>query len=231
MRLSFLAAVLLAGIPLHALGSGGQWLSSHMARTIGFSAASAAMVFGLVQLSYSMAYKDPLTGLPGRRALEEMLDRLSGRYSIAMLDVDHFKKFNDRYGHEVGDQVLKMVASKLKRTAKGKAYRYGGEEFTVVVPGLDASRAVVYLEDLRVAIEESKLTLRSRKRPRNKPKGRVKPRVKGKQKKVSVTVSIGVADAGAGRRGPRDVLKEADKLLYKAKKAGRNRVVAQAGRR
>ncbi|MER3423211.1 MAG: GGDEF domain-containing protein, partial [Nitrospiraceae bacterium] len=76
-----------------------------------FAAAGLVLTLAVLQTSYAMAYHDDLTGLPGRRALNETLLKLSGRYTIAMVDVDHFKTFNDQYGHDVGDQVLRMVAS------------------------------------------------------------------------------------------------------------------------
>lgn len=80
-----------------------------------------------------MAYQDELTSLPGRRALKEYLLKLGSEYTIAMFDIDHFKKFNDTHGHDVGDQVLRMVASKLATVSgRGKSFRYGGEEFTLV---------------------------------------------------------------------------------------------------
>ncbi|MBD9413860.1 GGDEF domain-containing protein [Pseudomonas sp. PDM16] len=89
------------------------------------------LVAAVVHEAYQMAYRDELTGLPGRRALNDRLDRLGRNYVIAMADVDHFKKFNDTHGHDVGDQVLRLVASQLRRIGGGgKAYRFGGEEFT-----------------------------------------------------------------------------------------------------
>jgi len=82
-----------------------------------------------------MAYLDELTGLLSRRALNEYMMMLGRSYTIAMLDVDYFKKFNDTFGHDMSDQVLKMVGSKMRKVGGGgKAYRYGGEEFTVFFP-------------------------------------------------------------------------------------------------
>src|SRR5207302_1408861 len=94
--------------------------------------ATPALTAALVEASYHMAYQDSLTGLPARRALNEALLRLGGHYSVAMIDVDHFKRINDRHGHDVGDQVLRIIAAKLAQVpGGGKAYRYGGEEFAV----------------------------------------------------------------------------------------------------
>jgi GGDEF domain-containing protein len=94
------------------------------------------LVVAVAHEAYQMAFRDELTGLPGRRALNERLQRLGRTYVIAMADVDHFKKFNDTHGHDVGDQVLRLVASQLRQIGGGgKAYRYGSEEFTLVFPG------------------------------------------------------------------------------------------------
>jgi diguanylate cyclase (GGDEF)-like protein len=184
------------------------------------AAAGVVLLLALVETSYALAFRDQLTGLPGRRALEEALQRLSGGYTVAMVDVDHFKKFNDKYGHDAGDQVLRMVAAKLARVeGGGRSFRYGGEEFTVLFPGrtLDESRDA--LETLRASIADSPFAIRGPDRPRKKPKS-AKP-AKGGRKDVSVTVSIGAAEHGGSQR-PAEVVKSADQQLYKAKKAGRN---------
>jgi diguanylate cyclase (GGDEF)-like protein len=142
-----------------------------------------------------------------------------------MVDIDHFKRFNDRYGHEVGDQVLRMVASRLERVSGGgKAYRYGGEEFAVVFPGQSAADVMPHLESLRRAVEATCFVLRGRDRPRKKPAQPKRP--SGPRNAVLVTVSIGVADRGEKRRRRGDVIKAADKALYRAKNAGRNQVKA-----
>ena len=97
------------------------------------STALLLMVAATLQESFHMAYRDELTGLPGRRALNESLKRAATTYTIAMVDVDHFKRFNDTHGHDTGDDVLKLVASRFARVGDGgRAFRYGGEEFAVV---------------------------------------------------------------------------------------------------
>jgi GGDEF domain-containing protein len=189
----------------------------------------AGLILGLslMETSYAMAYKDDLTGLPARRALMRDLSSLGGTYSAAMVDVDLFKKFNDRYGHDVGDQVLRMVAARLgKAKGGGKAYRYGGEEFTLLYPGRSLQEALPHLKEVRRSVEGATFTLRSWRRPRKKPvdpgswrKGR-----KERTRLLSVTVSIGVADSGGNDPSPESVLKKADRALYRAKKGGRNRV-------
>lgn len=189
------------------------------------TAAGLTLVVAIVQDSYHMAYVDELTGLPARRALREGLMKLGAHYAIAMVDVDHFKKFNDRYGHDAGDQVLRMVASKVARVSGGgRAYRYGGEEFTVVFPSKALHEAEPHLEALCRVIADSSFTLRGKGRPKQKSEGtRGKPR-SDESKRVSVTVSIGCAERNERHGTSADVLKAADRCLYWAKKLGRNRV-------
>jgi GGDEF domain-containing protein len=183
----------------------------------------------LMETSYAMAYKDDLTGLPARRALMRDLDGMGGLYAAAMVDVDHFKRFNDRYGHDVGDQVLRMVAARLARApGGGKAYRYGGEEFTLLYPGKNVQEALPHLREVRRSVEDATFTLRSWRRPRKKPVDPGAWRGAGKPKgsrRLSVTVSIGVADSSGSDPSTEAVLKRADRALYRAKKGGRNKVV------
>lgn len=186
------------------------------------AALGLAFGYALVQESWSMAYLDELTGLQGRRALEEQLRQLGKRYVIAMLDVDHFKKFNDRYGHDVGDQVLRFVASRLQRqTLTGKPYRYGGEEFCVLYSGRGLTEVGAELEQLRSDIESSRFDLRQGER-----RSQENADLAGDEQSnmLSVTVSIGAAEYGTDHAEPWSVLKAADQALYEAKHAGRNRV-------
>lgn len=177
----------------------------------------------IVEMSLQMAFRDDLTGLRGRRALNESLQRLGSRYCIAMLDIDHFKKFNDRHGHDVGDQVLRMVAGHLARVeGNGRAFRYGGEEFAILFPGREQQECLPWLESLRKGIESARFTTRRRyQRPRMKP-SRPRPANKNNQQ-LKVTVSMGLAQRQRAM-SPEVVLKQADKALYRAKKGGRNRV-------
>ena len=173
----------------------------------------------LVSESYRMAYLDELTNLPGRRALNETLNKLGSKYSLAMLDVDHFKKFNDTYGHDAGDDVLRLLCNKLKAvTGGGKAFRYGGEEFTVVFSGMTASEVKVHLEQLRENIANNLFVLRKQER-RTSDK---KKKTKKNNREVKVTISIGYAERNEDAKTPGQVLKLADKALYRAKGKGRN---------
>jgi len=176
--------------------------------------------------AYQMAFRDELTGLPGRRALNERMQRLGRNYVIAMTDVDHFKKFNDTHGHDVGDQVLRLVASRLSKvTGGGRAYRYGGEEFALVFAGKTAEECLPHLEAVREMIANYAIQLRDQNsRPQDDSTGRQR-RGGGANTTVSVTISIGVAERQVEHRNPDEVLKSADQALYSAKGAGRNCVM------
>ncbi|MEA1889490.1 MAG: GGDEF domain-containing protein [Pseudomonadota bacterium] len=191
-----------------------------------FMALLIVLVF-IIRNSFYLAYRDELTGLAGRRSLREQMNKLGSLYSIAMVDIDYFKKFNDRYGHDVGDQVLKMVAGKIAGAGCGsKAYRYGGEEFTLVFPGKSVMDVMSCLETLKAAISDETFIIRGKDRPRNKPAAK-KPsskKIRHSKNAIHVSVSIGIADnQGAGSTG-NEVLKISDKALYRAKRKGRNRV-------
>jgi diguanylate cyclase (GGDEF)-like protein len=188
-----------------------------------FATAIVTLVAAAIEASHTMAFRDELTGLPARRALNQGLLKLGSRYTVAMLDVDHFKKFNDSYGHDVGDEVLRMVAARVAGVkGGGKPFRYGGEEFTVVFPGKSLDEAVPHLERLREAIAGGGFTVRGPDRPRKKG---ARP-VKGGERTVRITISIGVAERQGDQRDPHQVIKAADLALYRAKSAGRNCVAS-----
>jgi diguanylate cyclase (GGDEF)-like protein len=194
----------------------------------------------IVENSYALAYRDELTELPSRRAFNDALLGLEDTYTIAMVDVDHFKKFNDTYGHETGDQVLRMVAAKLARVSGGgHAFRVGGEEFSILFPGKSTKDVLPHLEMLRTEIETGAFRARDTKDRRHAPLPGHDRRKSGGRKavrrqrspvqsplgEISVTVSMGVAEPGNARE-VEQVIQAADKALYRAKQAGRNRVEA-----
>ena len=190
-----------------------------------FNAAAAMVAAGVLHDSHRMAFRDELTGLPGRRALNERLFSLDGTYAIAMLDVDHFKQFNDTWGHEVGDQALKLVASRLQRVSGGgTAYRYGGEEFVIVFPGTGLFAALHYAEALRKDLDDYEFEIRAHSRRRRRGSERAEATDIGTSRWASVTVSIGVAQRTERRAAPGALLAAADEALFRAKKTGRNRV-------
>jgi diguanylate cyclase (GGDEF)-like protein len=199
-----------------ALGVVGQ----HPVTTLYLAAGGLILTVALIESSYAMAYTDELTRLSGRRALNDLLSGLGPPYAVGMIDIDHFKKFNDTYGHRAGDQLLRKVATILMGvTAGGRPFRYGGEEFAVVFPGLTAEEAIPHLEKLREAVAHGSFALRGMDRRRRKAKnGNGRGR-----KEVGVTVSVGVADSGRGGLAA-DVVQAADEALYRAKRAGRNRL-------
>jgi GGDEF domain-containing protein len=200
--------------------------------------ATAAMILvvGIVEDSYLLAYHDELTGIPGRRVFNDAIAQLEVPYVIAAVDIDHFKAFNDTYGHDTGDQVLRLVANRLARvTGEGRAFRVGGEEFAIVFPGKRLSESLPHLEDLRLAVEQSSFRQRTGQERRGSPRGpdrrrsrkqtgRTKQLSLFRENQLSVTVSIGVAEAYRPGHSAEWVIESADKALYRAKKAGRNRV-------
>lgn len=230
----FLWALLLTSRALQLGGNG-------HAATVYFASAALVLVASVIETSYLMAYHDELTGLPARRAFNQAVLGLGEHYTIAVVDVDHFKRFNDTFGHDIGDEVLRMVASRLaKVTGGGKAYRCGGEEFSVIFPGRSASDAMEHLERLRQNIEGSRFRVRGRvdrrKTQRGGPDRRriaIKRRTRAAPRNafqrpggnVSVTVSIGVAEPSTKNHLVDQVIKAADQALYRAKERGRNRVV------
>jgi len=196
------------------------------------SAAGAVLVVAMLQESYRLAFHDELTGLPGRRALQEAMAGLGPRYVIAMADVDHFKSFNDTHGHDIGDQVLKLVAARLAQVeGGGRAFRYGGEEFTVLFPEAALSEAQPHLEAIRAAVETYRMAVRGENRPKDREEGeKRRAREEGAddsmppEKLLSVTISIGCAEPSERAKTPAQVLKAADEALYRAKRGGRNRL-------
>jgi len=193
------------------------FIDDNLSFSIFLSATGIILAISIIEDSYSMAYLDELTGIPSRRALREDLMKLGNKYVIAMLDIDFFKKFNDTYGHDVGDDVLKLVASNLVQvTGGGKAYRYGGEEFTILFPGKSISDAIPHLESLREQVSKAGYT-----RKPSKSKGS-KAKKASTSSQLFVTISIGACEKGTKFKDANDVIKGADKALYRAKKKGRN---------
>jgi diguanylate cyclase (GGDEF)-like protein len=172
------------------------------------AAEHQAMVRDLEQL----ATTDPLTGLLNRRSFQaaclrefERFRRQGSPLSLMLLDIDHFKSINDRFGHDVGDQALTALAStclaKLRRT--DVMARLGGEEFVILTPGSKPDDAMLLAERLRVSVAQM---------------------TTGRDQ-ISFTVSIGLAEAHARDPSIEDVLVRADQALYQAKNEGRNRVI------
>jgi diguanylate cyclase (GGDEF)-like protein len=217
-RAFFVSALLLLGLTAHRSG----W-PSFVGLHVFIVSATLVILWTVIEAAWMYAFIDDLTGLPGRRPLNHHVSSLSGRYSIAVADIDHFKRVNDRHGHEVGDQVLRFVAAELRRCAVGTAYRQGGEEFVVVCGSGAFEKHVSGLDAMRERIGERPFVIRDAGRPKRQPKDAARLRRGGKQKGIQVTLSIGVAHSDRGLAAT-DVLQCADKALYKAKRSGRNRL-------
>jgi diguanylate cyclase len=168
--------------------------------------------------SEERAKTDTLTGLPNRRALEEFFRNVQiaamekgEALSILLIDIDHFKRFNDNFGHGVGDQVLRLVAKALRERVReiDLPARYGGEELIAVLPGADLVVCTTVAERIRRSISECQITRRST--------GEILP---------GITVSIGVGQFQFGETMA-DLIDRCDRALYLAKKTGRNRVVSE----
>jgi len=153
---------------------------------------------------------DPLTGLANRSTFDDRLEAEFGRtrgtgqpLSLIIMDIDQFKTFNDQFGHSAGDAALRIVARTLRERSRSSdvVARFGGEEFTVILPNTDLQGALILAERFRSAIENSRWD----RRP--------------------VTVSVGVAEATESVAGPADLVDRADGALYEAKRRGRNRVI------
>jgi diguanylate cyclase len=168
--------------------------------------------------SEERARTDSLTGLPNRRALEEFFRTAQAGameqgapLSAFLIDIDHFKNFNDSFGHGVGDQVLRLVAKALRERVRESdlAARYGGEEMIAILPGADLSIGTVIADRIRSALADCKITRRST--------GEALP---------GITVSIGVAQFQLGESMD-DLIDRCDRALYQAKKRGRNCIVTE----
>ena len=169
--------------------------------------------------SEERAKTDTLTNLPNRRALEEFFRRAQiaamekgEPLSVLLIDIDHFKKFNDNFGHGVGDQVLRLMASVLRERLReyDLPARYGGEELIAVLPGADLATCAAVAERIRRLISECRITRRSTQ-----------------ELLPSITVSIGVGQFQLGE-SMADLIERCDRALYLAKRNGRNRVVTEA---
>ena len=172
-----------------------------------------------MQMSIEMAVTDVLTGLHNRRYMETHLSGLVEQaasrgkpLTVLVLDIDFFKAINDGHGHDAGDDVLREFATRVRKSIRGidLACRYGGEEFVIVMPETDMAVAGMVAERLRRRIATEPF-------PLSQP-----------GKSIEVTISIGIAGLGAPADTAATILKRADQALYRAKRDGRNRVVADA---
>lgn len=188
-----------------------------------FSVMGLVFLHALYRMYWEKVYIDELTGIPNRRAFDEYLKKLGRKYTIAMMDVDHFKKFNDTYGHTEGDNVLRFVARHIADEAGGAVFRYGGEEFSAIYRGLEAKEANNVLDIMRANLASSTFYLRASEDIRQSKTKKNRRKTVTKAKSVQVTISVGIAQKTRNKKEPQDVIDTADKALYKAKENGRNR--------
>ncbi|HEU5022266.1 MAG TPA: diguanylate cyclase, partial [Bryobacteraceae bacterium] len=189
---------------------------TRMVRTLAEHLAQAVANLKLRESLRMQSIRDPLTDVYNRRYMEESLDRelrRASRYqqpvSVLMIDVDHFKKFNDAFGHEAGDVLLQGLGRLFRAQLRAAdiACRYGGEEFTLILPEADLSAAVERAEELCKLVNSREFQYRGAPLPNS-------------------SVSIGVACSTEHSTTREQLLQAADGALYRAKKEGRNRVVA-----
>ena len=216
-------SILFRVVAIHQLDGHGSLFDNSISGFILMAASGMSLIWNassimlissqwLQQRLYIHATYDALTGIYNRYALVELsrtleiTNNLAGKtWSLAMIDIDHFKSVNDRYGHPVGDIVLREIAHIIKKQARCRdiVARYGGEEFVVVLTDCDLEHAYAWSERIRKEISEIFIT----------------------HEKISVTVSIGVASSSASVFRLQDVISLADGALYSAKNSGRNRVI------
>jgi GGDEF domain-containing protein len=206
-----------------------------------FATSGLILLSSIIENTYLLAYHDELTALPSRRAFNDALLRLEAPYAIAVVDIAHFKKFNDSFGHDTGDQVLRMVGTRLAEvTGNGQAYRVGGEEFCILFRDKSMKESLPHLEALRMAVQESVFHLRGLPERRSADRGTDRRSTRRRRvpsaqllrralaepatQEFSVTVSMGIAEPSPGAQEVEQVVQAADKALYRAKRAGRNRI-------
>jgi len=163
---------------------------------------------------FELATTDGLTKLYVHRYFQLLLDqeiqrsqRYGKHFALIMIDIDNFKKFNDTYGHQLGDEVLRSVARAIRKTSRDSdiAARYGGEEMAIILPETNARDAMAAAERIRAAVASTEV-----------------PHL---EEKLRVTISLGVAEFPTHAQEKKDLIRRADKAMYNAKHAGKNRVM------
>ncbi len=211
-----------------------------MGSSLAYASAGFIVLYSIYRMYWERVYIDELTGIPNRRALDERLQGIPPESTLAMVDIDHFKSFNDTYGHDEGDNVLRFVAQFFHKSFPASFYRYGGEEFCLVFEEKGIQEIITRVDQVRQSLSERDFTIRSpqtslRIIPAQKKAHRVRRAIKPVLKdaslrptpghKVHVTVSIGLATQSQDLVSPAEVMKAADQALYQAKKSGRNRLI------
>jgi diguanylate cyclase (GGDEF)-like protein len=220
-------ALILSLIPLtlafnQSLTGSDDLMGSKIYHAYAFNIIGLIALYSVYKLYWQNVYIDDLTGVPNRRAFNEQLKKLGRKYTIAMLDIDHFKKFNDNYGHTEGDNVLRYVAAHLKSASNSNVFRYGGEEFSIVYSGYRIKDVLWRLEQMREELATRQFYIRMNESKRIKKSEKDRENQSNGRKKARVTISIGIAQRTDRFKTTEDVINAADKALYMAKKKGRN---------
>ena len=208
---------------LNAYGAFWGTIDHAVVFSIMISAAAVTLLVAIVECLRHSAHIDELTELPSRRSMTHYLSSLGQHYAVAMVDVDHFKRVNDTYGHETGDQVLRFISSMLAKHAPGKCFRYGGEEFAIIGAHSDFKQFCQGLDQMRIHIHENAFSVRAKDRPRKTTDSTQKRRGRAPATHTTrISVSIGVARPNQEGEPAQAVIDRADKALYRAKASGRN---------
>jgi diguanylate cyclase (GGDEF)-like protein len=192
------------------------------ASSIFFAMAGLILVISVIENIYFEGFRDELTDLPTSQVLIGNLSKLKTGYTLAMIEIDHFKKLKDNHGRKVSKQIIRMVGSKLASVTGGMPFRYGDAVFLVVFPGMFVQETMPRLEKLRIMIKESGFMTPSQKDSHKRLK-----RLKGlkiQPDKIPLPVSIGVAEKIDLDIRPQQVIKSAEEALYFARKEGRDRI-------
>jgi diguanylate cyclase (GGDEF)-like protein len=208
-------AVVATFVAFHGIHYG--WSPTHF-----LSSAGLLLFLTLLQSSYRQTYRDELTGVSGKAAYGEATAALGSRYVIAVVGIDQFKQYSNQYGRAVGEQLLCLVAPKIAaKTGAGRLFRPGGEEFTIIFPGIPSRESIVPLESIRKSIAQAVFLLRGRRLLRE---GTSPPDGDSRDEVLPVTISIGVAGSVGSHDTPAQVAKSAYRALYEAKAEGGNLV-------
>lgn len=196
-----------------------DWISSSM-----FSGIGSLLIFTQLGNLLNIGFRDELTQIGNRRALLQAVRVPMHVYTLAIVDVDHFKKINDQHGHDFGDQALKVIANHLQAVGEGgKAFRYGGEEFCLLFKNRTCEDVLDTLDELRRAIASYDMQLRDQKRPWRNKTGQKRRGATKRRGAVRLSVSMGVVDSSE-TDDFHTLVTDADKALYRAKANGRNRI-------
>jgi diguanylate cyclase (GGDEF)-like protein len=201
------------------------WIDVANISAIMFTGLGLLLTINITSGLFHIGFYDELTQIGNRRALLAAAKTAGNQYSLAMIDADHFKKINDRFGHDLGDQALRVIASCISKVGCGaKAFRYGGEEFCLLFKEKSQAEVTDCLEQLRQAIANYDMVIRDKKaRPAQCAKGEKNRGASRRHSNLRLTVSVGVVDSSAGGSFEQ-LIKLADRALYRAKAGGRNRL-------